>query len=230
MRMRFRTTFLGTLFGGLLGCAFLVTGASAPARAQSAVSVGITAGSPGIGAEISVDVSDMLGLRVMGAYFPYSHSITPSNITYDGDLRLMSYGAVADLYLFDSGLRLTGGAYLNRNRLDIKGTPNGTVTIGSTAYTPAQVGTLTGRVSFRDIAPYAGLGYASNRGGTGFAFTADAGVMFQGGPRVQLAASGPITSAPGFATNLEQERQKIASDIDWLRFYPAVKVGVLYRF
>lgn len=212
------------VFGGLLAGVL----AAGPAAAQ--VSVGVTAGSPGIGGEIGYDASDMLGLRVMGSYFPYSHSITPSNITYDGDLRLMSFGGVVDFYLFDSGFRLTGGAYLNRNRLDIKGTPNGNVTVGSTSYTPAQLGTLTGRVSFREIAPYAGLGYASGRGGTGLAFTADAGVMFQGGPRVALAASGPITSAPGFAANLEQERQKIASDIDWLRFYPAVKIGVLYRF
>lgn len=212
------------LVGGLLA---LFT-ASAPAKAQ--VSVGVTAGSPGIGGELGYDASDLLGVRVMGAYFPYSHSITPSNITYDGDLRLLSFGGVADFYLFDSGFRLTGGVYLNRNRLDIKGTPNGNVTIGSTTYTPAQVGTLTGRVSFRDVAPYAGLGYASGRGDTGLAFTADAGVMFQGGPRVALAASGPITATPGFAANLEQERQKIASDVDWLRFYPAVKIGVLYRF
>ena len=172
----------------------------------------------------------MFGVRAMGAYFPYSHSITPSNITYDGDLRLMSFGAVGDFYLFDSGLRLTGGAYLDRNRIDIKGTPNGTVTIGNTAYTAAQVGTLTGRVSYRDIAPYAGVGYAGNRGGKGFAFTADAGVMFAGGPRVALAASGPVATAPGFAANLENERQKIASDLDWTRFYPVVKVGLLYRF
>jgi hypothetical protein len=92
------------------------------------------------------------------------------------------------------------------------------------------VGTLTGRVSFRDVAPYAGLGYASGRGGKGFAFTADAGVMFSGGPRVVLAASGPIAGAPGFIANLENERQKIASDLDWTRFYPAVKLGLLYRF
>lgn len=220
-------------FSKLLAVAGGLALMAAPSQAQaqtSQLSVGITAGSTGIGGEIGYDVSDMLGIRAMGAYFPYSHSITPSNVTYDGDLRLMSFGGVADFYLFDSGFRITGGAYLNRNRLDIKGTPNGNVTIGSTTYTPAQVGTLSGRVSFREIAPYAGLGYASGRGSPGFAFTADAGVMFQGGPRVVLGASGPITASPGFAANLEQERQKIASDIDWLRFYPAVKVGVLYRF
>ncbi len=215
------------LFCGLLACALVVTTATGSARAQS---VGLTVGSTGIGGEVGFDVSPMFGVRAMGAYFPYSHSITPSNITYDGDLRLMSFGAVGDFYLFDSGLRLTGGAYLNRNRIDVKGTPNGTVTIGNTAYAAAQVGTLTGRVTFRDIAPYAGLGYTSNRGNKGFAFTADAGVMFSGSPRVALAASGPIAGAPGFAANLENERQKIANDLDWTRFYPAVKLGVLYRF
>lgn len=39
-----------------------------------------------------------------------------------------------------------------------------------------------------------------------------------------------FTATPGFAANLEQERQKIAADIDRLRFCPAVKIGVLYRF
>lgn len=219
--------FAVALFCGLLACTLAVTTLTGTARAQS---VGVTVGSTGVGGEVGFDVSPMLGVRATGAYLPYSHSLTPSNITYDGDLRLMTFGAVADFYLFDSGLRLTGGAYLNRNRLDVKGTPNGTVTIGNTAYAAAQVGTLTGRVTFRDIAPYAGLGYVSRRGETGFAFTADAGVMFSGGPRVVLAASGPIAGAPGFAANLENEREKIANDLDWTKFYPVVKLGVLYRF
>jgi hypothetical protein len=122
--------FTRSLFCAVFACVWTVTALTGTARAQS---VGVTVGSTGIGGEVGFDVSPMFGLRALGAYFPYSHSLTPSNITYDGDLRLMSFGAAADFYLFDSGLRLTGGAYLNRNRIDVKGTPNGTVTIGNTA-------------------------------------------------------------------------------------------------
>ena len=195
-----------------------------------AQSVGLTVGTTGVGVEAGYDIGEMFGVRATGNFLPISHSITPSNITYDGDLRLLTLGLLGDAYLFNAGFRLTAGAFYDRNRLNITGTPNGAVTVGNTSYSPGQLGTLSGRVDFREVAPYAGLGYASNRGGHGWAFTADAGVMFAGAPRVTLASNGPATLIPGFAANLETERQKIENDIDWLRYTPMVRLGVLYRF
>ena len=84
---------------------------------------------------------------------------------------------------------------------------------------------------YPDFAPYAGVGYTSNRGGSGLSFVVDAGVMFQGGSLVTLTSNGGGLSAdPTFQADLDRERADIKRDVDNLRFFPVVKLGVAYRF
>jgi len=218
----YRTAFVTLFAAGVVFAA-----ASTKASAQS---IGVTAGTPGIGLEAGMDINDMLGLRLTSGYFRLSHDVESDDVDYNGKLKLFSLGLLGDVYLFDSGFRLTGGAFYNDNHVRLTATPTGNVDIGGTTYTPTQIGRLDGNVDFNEFAPYAGLGYTSNRGGQGFSFVADAGVMFQGAPEVTLASSGPATALPGFAADLERERQSIADDIDGFRYYPVVRVGVAYRF
>jgi hypothetical protein len=213
----------------LLCCAAgaLLAFSAADAAAQS---VGVVAGTTGIGAEVGIKVTPFIGARITSGYFELSRSIDVDDIDYDGDARLLSFGILGDVHPFAGGFRLTAGAMLNRNKVDVTATPGANVSIGGTTYTPAQIGRLDGKVDFRDIAPYAGIGYTLGVVATGLQFTLDLGVMFQGSPRVDLTASGPITQAPGFAQNLERERQELEDEIDWVKYYPVVKVGVAYRF
>jgi len=196
----------------------------------SAQSIGVAVGTQGAGLEAGIDITEMLGLRVAGNYFSMSRGVSGDDVDYDGDLRLMSIGIVGDVYLFESGFRLTGGGYLNRNKIDLTAVPTSNVEIGGTTYTPAQLGTLDGFVRYRSFAPYAGLGYTGNRGDSGLSFVFDAGVMFQGGSRVALTANGPANGIPGFAADLERERRDIKDDVDDFKYYPVVKVGLAYRF
>ncbi len=210
---------------------YIVVGALALLPATSmAQSVGVGIGTQGFNAEVGFDIGEMFAVRASGNYFSMSHDVDGDDVTYDGDLRLQSVGLLGDIFPFQNGFRFTGGAYLNRNKVDITATPTSNVEIGGTIYTPAQLGTLDGRIKFKDIAPYAGLGYTSGRGEPGFSFVADAGVMFQGGGNVALTASGTANAIPGFATNLEQERQDIQDDVDDFKYYPVVRVGIAYRF
>jgi hypothetical protein len=208
-----------------------ITGALAlvPAAA-SAQSVAVTAGTQGFGAELGYDISDMIGVRAVGNYFSISHGVDGDDVNYDGDLRLLSFGLLGDIYAFETGFRFTGGGYINRNKVDITATPTGNVEIGGTVYTPAQLSNLDGRIKFNDFAPYAGIGYTGNRGDSGWSFIFDAGVMFQGGSDVTLNATGPATLIPGFAADLERERADIKDDVDDFKYYPVVKVGLAYRF
>ena len=206
--------------------ALMVAGA---ASAQQ-TSVGVSAGTPRHGLEFGYDFTDAFGLRANGNWFSMSKDVESDGITYDGKLKLRSLGVLGDFYPFESGFRVTGGVYYNENHVALTATPSGNVTIGGTPYTPAQIGVLTGDADFNEFTPYAGLGFTSNRGNPGLSFVFDAGVMFQGRPEVTLAGSGPITSSPTFQADLARERAQIASDIKWTRFYPAVRLGVAYRF
>lgn len=198
------------------------------AKAQSSVALGF--GTLGANAQLAFDGSDRWGVRVEGNYFGFSRGVTGDNVAYDGKLRLLTLGALIDVYPFDSGFRLSAGGYFNRNRIVLDARPTGNVEIGGTIYTPAQLGELRGRASYPSAAPYLGLGFSGNRGGTGLAFVADAGVLYQRGSHVTMTASGPIASNAAFQADLEEERRAIKDDIDNFRFYPAIKIGLAYRF
>lgn len=198
--------------------------------AAQQTSIGVSAGTPGLGLELGYDLNDTFGLRANGNWFSLSKDVESDGVTYNGKLKLFSMGLLGDFYMFDSGFRLTGGAYYNDNHVNLNATPTGNTEIGGTTYTPAQIGTLTGRGEFNKFTPYAGLGYTSNRGKAGLSFVFDAGVMFQGRPDITLTGNGPITATPGFQADLERERQEIREDLKWTRFYPAVRLGVAYRF
>ena len=202
----------------------------AGAAAAQQTSVGVSAGTPGIGLELGYDLNDTFGLRANGNWFSLSKDVESDGVTYDGKLKLFSVGLLGDFYMFESGFRLTGGAYYNDNHVDLTATPSGNTEIGGTVYTPAQIGNLAGSAEYNRFTPYAGLGYTSNRGDAGLSFVFDAGVMFQGRPDITLVGNGAITATPGFQADLERERQEIADDLKWTRFYPAVRLGVAYRF
>jgi len=216
-----------------LGCAAAAVVAFVPAMMPAeayAQSIGVGVGTQGFNAEVGVDFGEQFGIRASGNYFSMSHDVDGDDVNYDGDLRLQSLGLLADFYPFQTGFRFSGGAYLNRNKVDITATPTDNVEIGGTTYTPAQLGTLDGRIKFNDISPYGGIGYTSSRYEPGLSFVVDAGVMFQGGSDVTLTANGSANTIPGFADDLEQERQDIKDDVDDFKYYPVLRVGIAYRF
>jgi len=226
---KYKEDFMKSRF---IGCCLAVAGLAlvpVAASAQSA-SIGAGFGTQGANIELGYQFNDMWGARLSTNYFRFGHSDTVDDVTYKGNLGLFSIGLLGDLYPWESGIRFTGGVYYNENQAKFHATPTGPVTIGSTTYTPAQVGTLSGRISYRDFAPYAGIGYTSNRNEPGFGFTGDLGVMFQGGPRVELSSTGTANSMPGYATSLAQERDNIRNEADWSEFYPVARVGIVYRF
>ncbi len=120
-----------TLAAAVATAALMFAGA---ASAQQ-TSVGVTAGTTGLGLEFGYDVSDVFGLRANGNLFGYSKDVESDGIQYDGKLKLRSLGVLGDFYPFESGFRVTGGAYYNDNHVNLTATPSGPVTIGGTSYT-----------------------------------------------------------------------------------------------
>lgn len=201
---------------------------AAPAQAAS---VGASVSTNGVGIDAGVSVTPFFGIRVDGATLSFDHSFGVDDIDYDADVELKSLGGIVDFYPFPLvGFRVSAGARLNWNKADVEATPNGPRQIGGRTYTPAQIGSLDGKVAFDRLAPYAGIGWTSGFFGTGLQFIGDLGVLYQGSPKVSLRATGGLAADPVFAADLERERQELEDDVEDFKWYPVIKIGVMYKF
>jgi len=211
---------------------------AAPAFAQatdadsdgSHVTAAVTGGTLGVGPEIGLRFSERFGVRASATFLGFGADFDSDDITYRGDLKLKSFGAMVDLYPFGGGFRVSGGARINKNRAAVRATPTGTVEVGDTVYTAAQVGTLSGRADVKDFAPALTLGYGgSNR--SGFMFGIEAGALFQGKARLRpLTATGTLSGNAAFQASLERERISLQRDIDKVSVYPIVQLMLGWRF
>jgi len=215
---------------------FFLSGAPAAFADTGDIGLGMKGGTLGIGGEVTAGITPSFNARVGYNGYTYSGNTTESHVAYDYKLKLKSLPILLDWHPFDnSGFRLSGGMVINNNEVTATGTTQSTYTIGNTTYTGAQLGSLTGRVDFNNVAPYAGIGWGNAVGkDTGLSFSFNLGVIFQGSPKVTLAANGPIVNdpllGPAFQTNLAQEQRDVQSKIDNLKYYPELSLGLAYKF
>jgi hypothetical protein len=187
----------------------------------------------------------------VGAEYPFSDSFTGrleinrgslskdtshDDIDYKADLQLKTFGGLLDWHPFaGSGFRITGGAYINRNRIDLKGTStaSGTITLDGTTYTANAGESLSAdaKVKMRgEFSSYFGLGYSTvPNAQAGFGIQADIGILNQS-PKVTLSVAGVDDSSGTLEANRAAEEKKLQKDADKLSLYPVVSLGVSYRF
>jgi len=194
-------------------------------------SIGTKVGTLGIGGELTKRVATDINARVGFNMFDYSFDEDVSGIEYDFDLGLRSYSALVDWHIFDGPFRITGGILSMDNEFELDSFVNQSVVIGDNAYTPAQVGTLSGRVDIKGAAPYIGIGWGNLIGrGRRWGFYSDFGVAFADTPDVVLCANGTSASDPAFQADLAKEERDIRDDLDDLEIYPVISVGLFFRF
>lgn len=221
------------LFGSTLISALLLLGIAPAAHAATGdLAFGLKAGTLGVGGEATLGILPGLNARTGYNAFNYDGTTTKDNISYNYRLRLGSLPLLVDLHPIPaSSFRISAGVIINNNKIDATGKPQGSYTIGGTTYTAAEVGTLTGKIGFNTTSPYAGIGWG-NAVAKGLPLTIciDAGVMFQGTPKVSLAANGTLASDATFKANLAKEEGTIRDSTDNLKYYPVVSLGLAYRF
>ncbi len=215
-----------------LGFACLATFSAAPALAgDGTLAVGVTAGTLGVGPELSLRPAEKLGVRASVDWLSFSHDTDVDDINYNGDLGMLSVGAMLDWYPFDGGFRVSAGGRWNGNDIALSATPSNNVTIGGTTYTPAEIGRLTGTVEANPFAPVLTLGYGGDLS-RGFTFGVEAGVMYQGAPEIKnlQARGGLLENDPGLLGDLEDEEQRIENEVDAYQVWPVLQVMLMYRF
>ncbi len=209
-----------------------------PAFAQiPELGLGAHAGTAGLGVDASLAFNRWLTLRATWQRYDRSHSLSEAGIDYDGRLKLDSQGLLADVHPGGRSFRVTGGLFRNRNRVPVTATATGgTITVNGITYPAADVGTLTGELTFSSsTAVYAGIG-AGNARGRGVHPRFDLGVLYQGAPRARLDVTGsrlatddPAAYAQLLAGLREQER-RTEDDVRRYRWWPVVQVGLVVVF
>ena len=182
----------------------------------------------GAGLEVAKGLTPNFGVRAGFNYFSYGYEATESDVSYDLDLELKSFGILADWHPFKGAFRLSGGILINGNGLKGNAKPTAPVKIGDNDYT---LNSIDLDISYNTIAPYFGLGWDTTFGDTdnwGFAF--DLGLIYSGSAEASLTASGAGTSVAGFEANRKKEQEELQNDLDSLKWWPVVSAGLVYQF
>ncbi|TWB46091.1 hypothetical protein [Nitrospirillum pindoramense] len=221
---------LTAALGGVMALATVLSARAQTAEQGPWLSAGPVVSTLGLGAEVGARFDDHFGLRLNANGFAFTANHTVRDVRYDGDATLESFGLLADLHPFGGGWRVTAGARLNLNAIDLKGTPqNATYTIHGMTYTASDVGSLNGKIGFNRFAPYVGVGY-EGAVANHWRFGVDLGAMYHGTPRVSLDASGPVTTTPDFQSRLDAERQELRDDVKDYSWYPVLSLTMKYAF
>ena len=194
----------------------------------------------GVGATVTKSITPHINAKVGINGLGISRDVTVSNVDYKANLNLFNVSTLVDYLPWkNGGFHLTGGLVFQDNNLEGTGKPKNGVTIninGKDYNSKTVLTSLNAKVSFENsVAPYIGLGWGNAvKPGKRWGFSANLGAMFSGSPKVSLT--------PGFGkdatdaikaeinSNIEAERKKQESDLNWLNIYPVFSLGISYQF
>jgi hypothetical protein len=221
--------------------------ASAPAKAQTAAqtsaqmgipgpshldaSIGIQAGTLGLGVQAGKLIFSHLGVRAGINLFNYGVNNSVSDVSYDARLRFQNIPVMLDLFPWSRGsFHFTGGVVFDQNRVTATGQPNesGDLTINNNTYTQAQVGTFSGAIRYPSTAGYAGIGFGTPARNSLMEFTVDLGAMVST-PHVDLSAS-QEGSNPQLQSDVQAQQASTQHDVNrYAKIYPVISMGLAVR-
>jgi hypothetical protein len=221
---------------------------SAPATAQTAAqtsaaqpgipgpshldaSVGIQAGTLGLGLQAGKLIFSHLGVRAGINLFNYGVNNSVSDVSYDARLRFQNIPVMLDLFPWSRGsFHFTGGVVFDQNRVTATGQPNesGNLTINNNTYTQAQVGTFSGAIRYPSTAGYAGIGFGTPARNSLMEFTVDLGAMVST-PHVDLSASQEGNN-PQLQSDVQAQQASTQHDVNqYAKIYPVISMGLAVR-
>lgn len=219
----------------------LIAASSTAVQAKEDVArfkVGITAGTLGVGPEVSYRLSEHIGIRGNVTLLSVSGDINSDGITYESKIKLQSGGVMLDAYPLGGGFRVSGGLRVNGNKASGLASPNSdtSYTINGTTYSAADIGNLRAETDIKNLAPALTLGYGGGLS-NGLVFGIEAGALFQGSVKIKpltltgaCAGSSPPATCATVVADLDAERRSVNDDIDRYKVYPVLQLSVGYRF
>ncbi|MDE0059743.1 MAG: hypothetical protein OXI22_03255 [Defluviicoccus sp.] len=233
----------------LAACALLLSAAILPGAAKagdSPIFAAAHGGTLGAGLMAGYDISPAFSARAMASYFAFGTDESTAGNDYSIDLQLLSLGVMGDWHPFENGFRVTAGGLFNGNKVTMASSAEDLDLAGA-----SYRGNMEAELGFNAVAPYVGIGWTSGRAdGRGLSFFADAGVIFQGSPKISasgrvegqgstcgfdLSEGGRATVGAGcgladLRADLESEHADLEDQLSAFNLYPVLMLGVAYRF
>ncbi len=199
---------------------------------RSPITAALNAGTTGVGAEVQLSLGPVFVLRGGIDTLGYDFDQSYSDVDYSGRFDFDTVSGFVDLHPFLNGFLISGGVYVGDRTINLNGQPTAPVDIGGATFTPAQVGTLSGRIKLSETAPFVGIGYDDSFYREGrWGFRGIVGVAWSQEPEVGLSSTGgTLSNDPAFRARLEQEARDIQEDAEDKAFFPVVQLGLTARF
>lgn len=214
----------------LVAAMALIVPMTGAAKETGSVALGFRAGTLGAGLEVNYPISSKLTVSAGINNYKGSETDTADDIDYDIDVKLQTVSLLAHYHVFSGSFRLTAGAMLNNNELNMTAKSAATYDINGVVYNASDVGKLTADVTFNKFAPYLGLGWGYSAS-TGIGFSFDVGLLMHGEPKVDLDSKGGVLSNdPTLQANLAAAESDAEDDLSEFKAIPVVSVGVNARF
>lgn len=205
--------------------------------ASAGIGVDGSAGTNGLSAHAHFDVLPAVTFRVGGNFFDYEFEDREfDGIEYDLDTELSQFGAYADVHPLLNGFTVTGGIVYGERELTLRSTPTEPIEIGEQTFTPEEVGSLVGEGDLSSAGYYAGIGWdTTTRGLNPIAVVVRAGVIISDSPQFTLSTEGGLAETDpdlqdALAAELAREQDQLNDDVEDLRFYPVLSVGIGFGF
>jgi len=232
------------------------TVASAPApvvhytntRPFSAVAVAVKVGTAGIGFDVATPLARRFNLRGGASFFSYTNStgFNVDGMDISGGFDLRTVNASVDYFPFGGSFHISPGLtlYNDNNFATTVSVPvTQTFTLNSVSYTATSSisGTLD-VVLGNKVAPSLTVGFGNllPRKGGHFSIPFEFGAEYVNTPTLNLNLNGTVCTATHSycgsvnsgtaATDQKAEQSTLNNDLNALRFYPIVSIGVGYKF
>jgi len=214
----------------------------------SRIGAGVKISTLGIGIQGAVELNKRINARAAFNFLSYSRGFDKDGINYDAQLKFRSVEAYADIFPFGGSFHLSPGLLLyNDNHIQATAAVTGaqSFSLGDVSYVSDPKNPITGSATlkFNRVAPAFLIGWGNlvPRGGKHFSFSVEAGITYQGSPKVALNLAGNACSPNGtncknaatdatIQSNIVTQQNKINSDVSSVKVYPLISLGVGYRF
>jgi hypothetical protein len=223
-----------------------------PLTAQSAdlphFGLGVSASTLGVGIQAATAVTHSANLRAGFNFFNYTDNFSKDGINYTAKLKLRSAQVTFDQYI-KGGFHISPGVLLydgNRASANAAVPAGQSFSLGSTTYYSGQSNPVggAGSLTLNKVAPMILLGFGNMlpRNQKHFGLNFDAGVVFQGSPKVLLNLGGNacLTSTqvaclnaatdPTVQSSVQSEQTKINGSLNPFKYYPVVALTFSYKF
>jgi hypothetical protein len=206
------------------------------------LSVGVDAGTLGLGASVSWRFSDHFGIRGGINFLKIeSEAEDAADIDiegeFDAELRLLGTPVGVDFFPWrDRSFRMTLGVLINKNRVKVSADPDlpgeTTVYINDNPYDAFNEQGVNIEVDQQTLAPYFSIGgnfYFDQA--KRWSLAGELGVAYTGSPEAAITVGNPVTTAsPGFQADRAAEESELENKMEDYKFYPIIKLGVNFSF